>query len=159
MATIAVPLSAVWDAANVANLVAASNNTGHRTLYVAAPCLELDFIEGDTETARTNLFGIASIIEVDVTEAAIMRFFADRTSASANRLPFHLTVGALIAVMTIMAVATIGIVPNGSITAIVDIELQGTVSGLHRNAASHAFARVAIVGQGWCSEEQRRCEG
>ncbi len=159
MATIAVPLSAVWDAANIANLVAASDNTGHRALDVAATCLKLDFIEGDPETARTNLFGIASIIEVNVTEAAIMRFFADRSTTRSNGLTFHLTVGAPIAVMTIMAVMAIGAVSNSSIAAIIDIQLQGTVSGLHRNAACYAFARMAIVGQGWCSEEQRRRKG
>lgn len=152
-------LSPLRDAIDLAHLIATSDNTGDRTLNVAATGLELDFIEGHAEPARADLFGIATIIKVDIVEAEIMRFVADRAATSANGLAFHLPEILAITIIAIMAIMTVRAVANRAMTACVIAKMQSAIAGLHRDAASDAFAGLAMIGQRWRCEEQRRRKG
>ena len=96
------------DAPDIAYLVPAANHTSHGTFNLAAPGFELNFIERHTVSARANLLGIATIVEVDIREAAIMRFIPNRPATGPNRLPFGLSV--IVAIVIVVAVIAIPLV-------------------------------------------------
>ncbi len=159
MAAIVATLSALRDAMDLADLITASDDTGNRALNVTSAGFKLDLVKGHAESPRSDLFGIATIIKVDIPEAEIVRFIANGPATGADRAAFHLPVILAVAIIAIMAVMTVGVVANRAMTAIVIAEMQGAIAGLYRNAAGHAFARFAMVGQRWCGEEQRRRKG
>ena len=85
-------LSALRDAVNLANLIAASDNAGDRTLNVPPARFKFDLIKGHTKTARPDLFGISAIVEIDISKTKIVSFCSDCASAGANGLTFCLSV-------------------------------------------------------------------
>lgn len=152
-------LSPLRDAIDLANLITASDNTGHWTLNLAATGLELDLIEGHAEPARADLFSVTTIIKVDVVEAVIMRFISNRAATGANSAAFHLPEILAIAIIAILAIMTVRAVANRAMTARVIAKMQSAIAGLYRDAASDAFAGLAMIGQRWRCEEQRRRKG
>ncbi|MEM7638070.1 MAG: hypothetical protein AAF269_03315 [Pseudomonadota bacterium] len=148
-------LSALRDAMDLANLIAASDDTGNRTLNVTPAGFKLDLVKGHAESPRSDLFGMATIVEVDIPEAEIVSFSAYGAAAGPNGLALRLPVR----LMSIVAMVAVTRIADRAVAAIGITEMQGAIAGLYRNAAGHAFARFAMVGQRWCGEEQRRRKG
>lgn len=159
MATVVAALAALRDAPDIADLVAASDNARHGAFEIPAVAFELNLVEGDPITARTNLFGIAAVLEVHVPESEIMRFIADRPAAGPDGLTFGLAITTIIIAMAIMTVAITRRIPDRGIALRANAKLQGAISGLNGDTTSDVFARRTMVRQCRCCEEQRRRKG
>lgn len=159
MTAIVSTVSPLRDAIDLADLIAASDDTGDRTFYVAASGLELDFVEGHAEAARANLFGVTTLIKVDISETEIVRFIPNSPATGTNSPALHLPEILAIIIIAMLAIMAVRAVANRAMTTRVIAEMQCAIASLHRDAASDAFAGLAMIGQGWCCEEQRRRKG
>lgn len=152
MATIA----ALRNAVDLANLVAAPYDAGHRPFNIAATTFKLDLIKGDAVTTWPDLLGITTIIEIDIPEPEIIGFTSDGLPASPNGLAFSLAVIVAIVVVTVVAIARVA---DRTVAAIAIAKMQAAIASLYGNASGHSFLRRAMVGQGWRCEEQWRRKG
>lgn len=159
MAAIVTAMSALRYAMNLAHLITATDNAGHRSFNVAAPGFKLDFIERDAESARANLFSIPPVVKINVPEAKIVGFITDRSAAGADGAAFHLAVILPVTIMAIMAVMAVAAIADRAIATIIIAEMQCAISSLHRETSGDAFARLAMISKGWCCEEQWRRKG
>ena len=108
MAAIVAAFAGNRDTANITDLVAAPDNACHGAFEIPAKAFKLNLIEGYAIATRANLFGIATMFEVNVPETEIMRFILDRPAAGPDGLTFGLTITAIIVAMAIMTVAIAG---------------------------------------------------
>jgi len=154
VAAVISPLPALWNSIELPDLITTSNYTGHRAFNIATARFKLDFIEGNSKATRTDLFGIPSIIEVDISKAEIVRFVSNGPATRANGTTLHLTVRLAIAVIAIVSIMTVR-----SVTTIIIANMKSSISRLYGNAASNAFAGLAMIRQSWRCEEQRRRKG
>lgn len=144
---------------DLTDLVATTDDTGDRAFKVAAATFKLDLIEGDAETARSDPFGITSIVKIHIVEAEIVRFSADGTATGTDGSTFHATHIAAITMIAITSIMTTSIVAIRPVSSIAEIEVKATIVGLNRNRTTDALARIAMVGERRCGEEQRRRKG
>lgn len=149
------------DSANIFDLIAAPDNAGHRPFIVPATTFKLNFIERDPEPPWTDLLGISATLEIDIAKSDIVGLIADRAPTGLNRPALKLAIVLAIMAITILAVpiSAIGAVADRAIAAIANIQIQGPIAGLQGQAAFDILARLAVIGEGWSSEEQRRRQG
>ena len=147
------------DTINLANLVAASNDTGDRALEFSAAAFEFHLIESDPEPARPDLLGIAAIIEVDIPEANIVGLCPNGASTCANGASLHLPQFTPTIIMIAITVMALGFVSVRPVSAVPDVQIQTAIIGLDRDGATDIFARFAMVGERRRGEEQRRRKG
>lgn len=140
MATIVAAFATLWDTPDVADLISAPDNTGHRPVEIPAIAFELHLIKGDPITARTDPFGIAAAFKIHIPEAEIMRFIADCPAASSDRAAFGLAVTIIIVTMTVMTVTIAGRIPDRCIPLRADAKMERAISGLNRDTARDVFA-------------------
>ncbi len=145
VAIIVAALTALRDPVQITDLITAADDAGHGTFNIAATRFELDFIKGHPVTAPTNLFDIATIVEIDVSKAQIVGFVSDRAATCLHGATFGFAIAGAKSIIGVSALARI---PNRTVAMSADIEMQCAVSGLNRNAARHLFARLIVMSQG-----------
>lgn len=156
----------LWNAPNIANLIAASDDAGHGALNIPAPRFKLDLIERDAVAARSNLFGITTLFKVDIMESAIMRFISDRPATRTNGSTFGLTVGLAVIVpvvasipVILMAIMPSGGVADGTVTVLANTQMDTAIACMEGYPSCHFRVCFAVVCQSRSSEEQRRRKG
>lgn len=146
------------DTIDVHNPVAASDDTGNRTLELTAAALKLDLVKGHAVTTRTNPLGIPAVIEVNIAEADIMCFIPDRPATGTNRAASCLAVAIAPITVAIVAISTtIIVIPDRAIASIVDAQTDRTIAGLNRDTAREGWTALTMFGErGRCEEQRRR---
>lgn len=155
MTAVAMALPALRDAIDLSNLIAATDDTGHRALKIAAATFKFDLVKGHAKTAWADLFGVPAIVEIDIPEAKMIGLAFDRPATRANGAALNLAMGTAIRV-SIMAMVRI---TDCAMTTIAIAKMQCAIAGLHRNGTSDAFVRLAMVRHSWGGKEQRRRKG
>lgn len=159
MAAVVAAIASHRDAANVTNLVPAPNNTGYRALKIPAIAFKLNLVEGHAISARANLFGIATALKINISEAEIMRFIADRPAAGSDGPALGLAIAIIIIAMTIMPVSVAGRIADRCVPLRTNTELKRAISRFERHTACDVFSRLSMVCERGRCEEQRRRKG
>ena len=144
---------------DLTDLVAASDDTGDRTLNIPASAFEFHFIEGDAEPTRTDALGIAPVFKIDIVEAEIIGLSANGASTGTDGPAFHTAHITAVAIIAIAAIMPAGIVAIRPVSAVSEVQVQAAILGLNRDGAINALARIAMVGERRRGEEQRRRKG
>jgi hypothetical protein len=151
-----------WDAPDIAYSVSAANHAGHWSLDLTTPSFELNFVERHTVPPRADSFGIATIVEVDIMETAIVGFIPNRASAGANGTAFGFSViVAVVAIIVVIAIPVVAAraVADRAIAILANPEMHAAIAAMKGDATSHGFVGLPMMRKGRSSEEQRRRKG